>query len=269
MMRSIFLRVFFFVVLSGPSAMMITPMTTRRSLLTTTALATVSPGITKADDAKAALIESLGNEMKPLTNVTARNAVVIEARARALEAFEVVDVAKLDGNWRLRYSNAREITSLESLPFLDLARVDQPFDLRRGVFENQGLISPIGARTRVVGEFVPSSSPKNFFDVVFRRVIFECGPLSKIVEPRVVDPKFRPGITLTYLDDDLRVTRGADGSLFILQRDLPARELLSNDERTALYGGTTDDIVTAGAGLENWARSSLRAFFRLAPPPPK
>ena len=220
------------------------------------------------DALKEALREALPLKSKaPWTNVSLASSFEVEALALELETLAgPLDVAKIEGNWRLLYSNAPEIVSLASLPFgFRLEQVDQPFDLRKGTFENQGLLSNgiAIATTRVVGDF--SQRTEAVFDVVFQRVIFDfdAPPLraTKVVAPKAEKTRF---VTVTYVDDDFRITRGGDGALFILERAKDRlRPMLNEEERIRLYSDVRADPVTAGAGLANWTKTTL---FRVASP---
>ena len=221
---------------------------------------------------------------RPATNVTEpRCAAAVERAAAALEASYGARGAtrdpRLGGGWRLLYSDAPEITNLAALPLgFRLGAVSQPFDVASGTFENQGrILHATGlaeASTRVVGEFaratkgslnaagVPNDRDDRV-DVDFRRVVFQLDAVAgrpvadvrKVVRPRPDPALARPAVDVTYLDDDLRVTRGGDGALFVLARDAAPPPMLGAAEREKIYA-LDASAVTSGAGLTNWSKTT-------------
>ena len=221
----------------------------------------------------------------PATNVTLPPAVAseIEARAAALEAAaprNLASDARLSGSWRLRYSNAREITNLAAgLPLgFVLGATYQPVDSRNGVFENQGTIEhSLGlfrASTRVVGDCRVAAAGSvnaagvvnergNRVDTDFRRIVFgldEPARFRKIIAPKLDPAAPQTAIDITYLDGDasMRVTRGGDGSLFVLARADDGPPMLTAAEREELY---------AEGGAE--ARRARAAPHTSTPPVPR
>ena len=57
----------------------------------------------------------------------------------------------------------------------------------------------------------------------------------------------------------VRVTRGGDGSLFVLTRDADPVPMLTTTQRQELYGEASQDVVS-GAGLGNWSRTTPGVF---------
>jgi len=164
----------------------------------------------------------------------------------------------LNGSWRLLYADASEITRLYQLPArFRPESVFQRVNIPRLTFENQAFLKgPLGTRgnIRVVSEF--GISPKgsvNFIDKVnlaedrievrFLAVILSLSRLGYLPLPflkRVVRPRraskeestngIGPSLDTTYLDGNIRVGRGGDGSLFVLAKDLnDPSEALSED----------------------------------------
>lgn len=142
----------------------------------------------------------------------------------------------LDGAWLLRYSTAREIRSLASLPFgFKLGEVYQVIDLASGSFFNQAFCKHISEAimgyVKVTATFKPAPAAEDGLNrkiyVNFKRrsIVIEkiFGLPSLIGKPlKEVDAKPPvgriPSLTITYLDEDLRIGRGGDGSLFILSK---------------------------------------------------
>jgi len=186
----------------------------------------------------------------------------------------------LNGSWRLLYSNAPEITNLARLPLgFELGPVYQPIDVAAGAFENQAAVAHrLGlatGSTRVVADFRPArlgtvnsagirNAAGNRIDVDFRRVVFALdrllalstdGRVRKVVSPTPDPTRPQPAVDVTYLDEDLRITRGGDASLFVLRREESPTPLLGPVARAALYAEDGAPVV-AGAGLGNWSRSA-------------
>ena len=221
----------------------------------------------------------------PATNATLSAAAALDINDAAAELEEVAAVrgstgdSRLDGSWRLVYSDAPEITNLTRLPAgFRLGPVHQPFDLAEGTFENQGAIlhvtGLVRGSTRVVGEFSPAprgslnaagvvNNRDDRVDVNFRRVVFQLdAPLTvrTVVTPKRNPALAHPAVDTVFLDDDLRVTRGGDGSLFVLVRDESTpTAMMGRDERRALYALESSNVA-GGAGLGNWSRTTPGVF---------
>ena len=80
-----------------------------------------------------------------------------------------------------------------------------------------------------------------------------------VVAPKSDPTLARPAVDTVFLDDDLRVTRGGDGSLFVLVRQRgPA--MLGREERSLLYADDSAGDVVSGAGLGNWSKTQRGVF---------
>ena len=262
----------------------------RRDLFRATAAALVVPkpalAATTVAAAKAELLKAIPATATgaPATNATLPRTISekISACADALDAAAAMgDTAsnkQLDGSWRLVYSDAPEITNLAKLPLgFQLGPVRQPFSLPSKTFENQGEILHvtrlIHGSTRVVGDFDRAARGTlnaagvvndrgDRVDVFFRRVVFEIDApvaIKTVVEPKADPSLARPAVDTVYLDDSLRVTRGGDGSLFVLTRDADPVPMLTTTQRQELYGEASQDVVS-GAGLGNWSRTTKGVF---------
>eukprot|EP00466_Bigelowiella_natans_P008866 jgi/Bigna1/89401/estExt_fgenesh1_pg.C_480128 len=157
-------------------------------------------------------------------------------------------VFDLNGPWRLLYSDASEITRLYKLPgrFRPDA-VFQRINITGKTFENHAFLNgPAGLRAsiRVVSEFdiAPKDSvnyiaklnnDEDRIEVRFLAVILSLTKFLGIPIPfirRVVKPNraskdedengIGPSLDTTYVDGNLRIGRGGDGSLFVLVKDL-------------------------------------------------
>jgi hypothetical protein len=145
---------------------------------------------------------------------------------------------RIDGTWLLRYSNAREIRSLSSLPLgFTVGKVYQIIDVAATAFENKAYVQhPLGLITgyvRITATFEPKPEAEGTIrdrciNVFFQERSFNIQTLlgfkTPSLEPLKVfgakNPVGRvPSLDITYLDEDLRIGRGGDGSLFILARE--------------------------------------------------
>jgi len=251
-------------------------------LLTLSAAGAAAPPNAARDDddiasARRALLAAIPATASgaPATNATLSptHAARIERLAETLEVLarptlrNAASDRRLDGAWRLAYSNAPEITTLTTLPLgFRLDAVYQPVDLAGLSFENQAAVGNAAipfarGSTRVVGDLAAVADNTNRLDVDFRRVIFALESpvrLRRVVAPKRDPAAIRPSITVTYLDDSMRLTRGANGALFVLVRGAASESTafapLTRDERAELYAETKRaDEVVAGAGLRNWS----------------
>ncbi len=143
--------------------------------------------------------------------------------------------ALLAGTWRLLYSTAREIRSLDSLPLgLKVGRVYQQIDVSQKSFFNLAFVNhPLGlvsGYVKVTASFEPakvngSPMPDKRINVYFDKRYLSINKIIGIQTPqldpfKVVQarsPQGRiPYLDITYLDETLRIGRGGEGSLFIL-----------------------------------------------------
>ena len=228
----------------------------------------------------------------PATNATLSAELVaqIEASAAELERSAGADLVrdrKLNGSWRLLYSDGREITSLaRGFPGgFGLGPTYQPIDIATGRFENQGsVVNRYGiARlsTTVVGDVNPAPTNSlnaagvrndrgNRVDVNFRRITFSLDEvfgrptkLRKVLKPNLQAGVEQPANDVTYLDASIRITRGGDGALFIFRREESDRPLLSVQEREVLYNDDGAIDVTTGSGrAEDSAPPELKRLLR-------
>jgi len=123
----------------------------------------------------------------------------------------------IDGNWSLEYSTAGYIIGKGDV-FPRIGPIVQRIDTTTSTAENSEVVSYFGIpiARKVIAELLPPSPPddkkKNQLTYVqFKR--FSVGPFG------VDAPKqFKGFLDITYLDEDLRLTRGDKGNLFVLTR---------------------------------------------------
>ncbi|WP_071187837.1 PAP/fibrillin family protein [Trichormus sp. NMC-1] len=147
----------------------------------------------------------------------------------------------LEGTWQLQYSTAREIRSLDSLPLgLQIGKVYQVINVANKLFFNlaqvQHPLKLISGYVKVTASFEPAIDTSGLadkrinvdFDKRYLAIEKILGINTPILNPfKVVaanNPQGRIAtLDITYLDETLRIGRGGDESLFILQKanDLP------------------------------------------------
>jgi hypothetical protein len=144
----------------------------------------------------------------------------------------------LEGDWRLLFTTSRGILGLDRIPLLQLGQIYQCLrtaDARVyniaeivGVPFAEGIVS-VAARFEAVSErrvnvkferyilglqrFLGYSSPRQFIAAVESGKKFL--PLDFSIENR----EQKGWLDITYLDEDLRIGRGNEGSVFILAKE--------------------------------------------------
>ena len=149
--------------------------------------------------------------------------------------------ALLEGAWQLQYSTAREIRSLDSLPLgLQIGKVYQVINIANKLFFNlaqvQHPLKIISGYVKVTASFEPALDTSGLAN---KRINVDFDKRYLAIEKIVgIDtPKLNPfkvvaannpqgriaTLDITYLDETLRIGRGGDESLFILNKvnDLP------------------------------------------------
>ena len=166
----------------------------------------------------------------------------------------------LAGDWRLLYTTSQELLNIDRFPVASLGNIYQCIRPEQGRIYNlaevttlpllEGLVSvvadftPAGSDTGSMsesGNVAVATTLKRRVNVRFSRAVFglqrilgyqspaqhiqkleaseKLNPLQGI--DLSINPKRPPGwIEVTYLDKDLRITRGNQGSLFVLTKDL-------------------------------------------------
>jgi hypothetical protein len=184
------------------------------------------------------------NDGSPITNLKLDQTLVAEIAelTKELENLNpnpqplINATALLEGAWQLQYSTAREIRSLDSLPLgLQIGKVYQVINIADKLFFNIAQVKhPLGlisGYVKVTASFEPTMDTSNLADKRIN-VYFDKRYLSieKIIG--INTPKLNPfkvivannpqgriaTLDITYLDKTLRIGRGGDDSLFILNK---------------------------------------------------
>jgi PAP_fibrillin len=181
----------------------------------------------------------------PLTNLdlTPQERDSINAAIAALEAVTPYPeplrkgIKLLNANWLLRYSDAREITTLSARPRLglQLEKVYQTINVDDLSFENRAFVKHrwglISGAVAITARFEPAAQPRAlrtrrinvFFEERSLCICTLLGLRTPFLDPFKVIPATPPEdripcLDITYLDKDLRIGRGGEGSLFVLTK---------------------------------------------------
>ena len=190
---------------------------------------------------KAALLEAIAGKNRGILATEAEKQGVLSAIAqledrnptpRPLEALSL-----LDGDWRLLYTTSRGILGIDQFPFLQLGQVYQciraPEAKLYNIAEVSGLPFLEGV-VSVVARFRPLSEQR--VDVKFERSLIglqrfvDYQSPSYFIQQLESEKKFaaidfsienrdqQGWLDITYLDEDLRIGRGNEGSVFVLTK---------------------------------------------------
>ena len=190
---------------------------------------------------KTALLEAIaGKNLGSSATVTDKQAILsaianledFNPTPRPLEASDM-----LDGNWRLLYTTSSELLNLNRIPLTNLSQINQCIRVKTKSVYNiaeinglpflEGLVS-------VAAKFEPVSSKR--VQVKFERSILglrrlidykypgsfieeiESGKKFLAIDFPITSNEQQGWLDITYLDNDLRIGRGNQGSVFVLTK---------------------------------------------------
>ena len=190
---------------------------------------------------KSALIEELAGKNRGLLATESEKQAILGAIAqleernptpRPIEASEL-----LNGDWRLLYTTSSGLLNIDRFPLLKLGQIYQSIRVKTSTVYNiaeiyglpylEGLVS-------VAAEFEPLSEKR--VQVKFKRSILGLQRLISYQSPAsfidqiesnhkftaisfAIDSREQQGwLDITYLDSDLRIGRGNEGSVFVLAK---------------------------------------------------
>jgi hypothetical protein len=190
---------------------------------------------------KSALLEAIAGKNRGLLATDSERQAILAAVAqleernptpRPLEAIE-----KLNGNWRLLFTTSQGLLKIDQFPFVKLGQIYQYIQASSNriynVAETSGLPYLEGV-VSVAAKFVPLSDRR--VKVNFERSIIglqrlvdyrsvdhfikqiEAGEKFKAIDFSITNREQKGWLDVTYLDDDLRIGRGNEGSVFVLTK---------------------------------------------------
>lgn len=190
---------------------------------------------------KATLLEMIAGKNRGLLATDTEKLAVLAAIAQLEDRnptprpVEAADL--LDGDWRLLYTTSRGILGIDQFPFLKLGQVYQCIRATEAKVYNiaevygfpllEGLVS-VAARFQPVSErrvdvrfersilglnrLIGYESPARFIEQI------ESGKKFAAIDFNI-EPRNQQGwLDITYLDEDLRIGRGNEGSVFVLTK---------------------------------------------------
>ena len=190
---------------------------------------------------KSTLIEAVAETNRGLlTNFSQQQAIL--AAIANLEDFNpnprpLAASNLLEGNWRLLYTTSKALLNIDRLPFCKLGQIYQCIRVESnsvyniaeiyGIPSLEGLVSvaakfePVSQR-RVQVKFQRSiiglqsligyTSPENFIQQI------ESGQKFTAFDFPIQSEQQQGWLDITYIDDDLRISRGNEGSVFVLNK---------------------------------------------------
>ena len=190
---------------------------------------------------KSALLETIAGKNRGLLATEPQRQAILSAIAqledrnptpRPIEALDL-----LEGDWRLVYTTSRGILGIEQVPFLKLGQVYQSIRALEAKIYNiaevygvpflEGIVS-------VAARFEPISEKR--VDVKFERSILglqrligyqtpdhfihqiESGQKLAAIDFSLDNRDQQGWLDTTYLDEDMRIGRGNEGSVFVLTK---------------------------------------------------
>ncbi|MDZ8024756.1 MAG: PAP/fibrillin family protein [Nostoc sp. SerVER01] len=190
---------------------------------------------------KAALIDAIAGTNRGLLATEAQKQAILAAIAnledfnptpRPLEAKEL-----LDGNWRLLYTTSKALLNLDRLPLCKLGQIYQCIRVETTSVYNiaeiyglpylEGLVSvaakfePVSLRRvqvkferSIIGlqRLIEYNSPVTFIQQI------EAGRKFPGIDVAINNNQQQGWLDITYIDNDLRIGRGNEGSVFVLSK---------------------------------------------------
>ncbi|HBE16726.1 MAG TPA: fibrillin [Cyanobacteria bacterium UBA11149] len=190
---------------------------------------------------KAELLEAIAGKNRGLLATENDKMAILAAIAqledrnpnpRPLEAREL-----LEGDWRLLYTTSKDLLNLGRIPLWQLGQIYQCVRIKDAEIYNiaevsglpylEGLIS-VCARFEAVSErrvnvrfdrsivglqrLIGYESPRNFIEQI------ENGKKFTALDVKIESREQKGWLDITYLDENLRIGRGNEGSVFILTK---------------------------------------------------
>ncbi|WP_298918169.1 PAP/fibrillin family protein [uncultured Nostoc sp.] len=191
--------------------------------------------------AKAALIDAIALTDRGLLATQAQKQTILAAIAN-LEDFNPtprpVEASNLlNGDWRLLYTTSKALLNLDRLPFCKLGQIYQSIRVDTASVYNiaeisglpylEGLVSvaakfePVSERRvqvkferSIIGlqRLIEYNSPVTFIQQI------EAGRKFPAIDVPIKSDQQQGWLDITYIDNDLRIGRGNEGSVFVLSK---------------------------------------------------
>lgn len=191
---------------------------------------------------KAALLEAIAGKNRGLLATDSQRQAILAAIAqledrnptpRPIEALDL-----LDGDWRLIYTTSRGILSIDQVPLLNLGHVYQCIRALEAKVYNIAELTGlpfVETLISVAARFKPISERR--VDVKFERSVvglqrligyqtpdrfiqqLESGQKLMAIDFNLESRDQQGWLDITYLDADLRIGRGNEGSVFVLTKE--------------------------------------------------
>jgi hypothetical protein len=190
---------------------------------------------------KATLLETIAGKNRGILATEADKQAILSAVAQLEDRnptpHPVEALDQLNGNWRLLYTTSQDLLQIDRLPFLKLGQIYQFVQAQAAKIYNiaevsglpylEGLVS-VAARFEPLSErrvkvsfergiiglqrLVKYQSPNAFVQQI------EAGQKFTAIDFNITNREQKGWLDITYLDDDLRIGRGNEGSIFVLTK---------------------------------------------------
>lgn len=191
---------------------------------------------------KAELLEAIAGKNRGLLATETEKVAILSAIAqfedrnptpKPLEATEL-----LEGNWRLLYTTSKALLNLDQFPLVRLGSIYQCIRTSDAKIYNiaefsalpylEGLVSVcaqfdpvsesrvnVNFKRYIVGlqRLIDYQSPNNFISQI------EAGKKFLALDSNILNRNQSGWLDITYLDQDLRIGRGNEGSVFVLSKN--------------------------------------------------
>lgn len=191
---------------------------------------------------KSELLEAIAGKNRGLLTNAGDRQMILAAIARLEERNPTPQPTtaadKLDGNWRLLYTTSQELLNIDQFPLLKLGQIYQCIRAQEAKVYNiaevygvpwlEGFVSVAAqfeavSDQRVVVKFdrfvlglqrlINYQSPDPFIQSL------ETGERLAAIDFKIENRDRQGWLDITYLDDDLRIGRGNEGSVFVLTKN--------------------------------------------------
>jgi hypothetical protein len=190
------------------------------------------------------LLRMLANKNRGLQASSAEKQAIneaiaqIEAQHPTAQPLQRPDL--LEGDWRLLYTSSASLLNLDRLPLAQLGNIYQSIRMAQSSIYNIAEIRSLpylSSVVSVVASFAPLDDRR--VQVDFRRSVaglqsivgynaapawiekLNSGQKMLAMDFPINNPKANSWLDITYLDADLRIGRGNQGSVFVLTKDEP------------------------------------------------